>query len=170
MTLRANVTDTRQNKCYWVQQSSHNGVTVKYCELVCSNKNTHWIFYRAINFEQECFVFFFFLTLNCRRSHTLRIPSSPPDRRNGSVLFQLMTLTSDEWASSAESIELGGARISQMRIDWSTEQDAKTCDKQKSTGLRFRFCQIKEFQANIWHCVHVQTLWWEKAGLSVFTV
>lgn len=102
--------------------------------------------------------FFFFLTLNCRRSHTFRIPSSPPDRRNGSFLFQLMTLTSDEWASLAESIELGGARISQMRIDWSTEQEAKTCGKQKHMSTRFRFFQIKKFQVNRRHCVRVQTL------------
>lgn len=40
---------------------------------------------------------------------------------------------SDEWASLAESIELGGERISQIRIDWSTEQDAKTCGKQERT-------------------------------------
>lgn len=36
------------------------------------------------------------LAWNCRRSQTLRRPSSPPDRRKGSLLFQLMTLTSDE--------------------------------------------------------------------------
>lgn len=81
------------------------------------------------------FYYFFFFTLNCRRSHTLRTPSSPPDRRNGSFLFQLMTFTSDEWASLAESMELGGARTSQMRIDWSTEQDAKTCGEQENTGV-----------------------------------
>lgn len=75
---------------------------------------------------------FFVFTLNCRRSHTFRIPSSPPDRRNGSLLFQLITLTSDEWASLADSIELGGARMSQIRIDWSTEHDAKTCGKRES--------------------------------------
>lgn len=75
------------------------------------------------------------LTWNCLKSQTFRRPSSPPDKINGSVRFQLITLTSEEWASLAESIELGGALKSQMRMDWSTEHDAKTWGWERNTHL-----------------------------------
>lgn len=75
------------------------------------------------------------LTWNCLKSQTFRRPSSPPDKINGSVRFQLITLTSEEWASLAESIELGGALKSQMRMDWSTEHDAKTWGWERNAHL-----------------------------------
>lgn len=67
-------------------------------------------------------------TLNCRRSHTLRDPSSPPLSRKGSRRLQLMTLTSPSWAAAVVSMQalLGAARMSQMRMEASAEQELKT--------------------------------------------
>ena len=55
-------------------------------------------------------------------------PSSPPDAMNGSFLFQSITLTSLSWAFSVVIIQdlLGSARMSQIRIVLSTEQEAIT--------------------------------------------
>lgn len=67
-------------------------------------------------------------TLNCRRSQTLRAPSSPPLSRKGSRRLQLMTLTSLSWAVAVVSMQalLGAARMSQMRMEVSAEQEANT--------------------------------------------
>lgn len=83
-------------------------------------------------------------TLNCRRSHTLRAPSSPPLSRKGSLRLQLMTLTSPSWAAAVVSMQAlpGAARMSQMRIEASAEQEAKTwawgnlCDSDVPPTLR----------------------------------
>lgn len=64
---------------------------------------------------------------NCRRSHIFRRPSSPPETSRGSVWFHDITLTSVEWACTLSMHALSGlARQSQIRTDWSTEQDANT--------------------------------------------
>jgi hypothetical protein len=66
--------------------------------------------------------------LNCGRSQTLRAPSSPPLSRKGSQRLQLMTLTSLSWAVAVVSMQalLGAARMSQIRMEASTEQEANT--------------------------------------------
>ena len=81
-------------------------------------------------------------TCNCLRSHIFIHPSSPPDTMNGSVRFQLMTLTSRSWASDAVIIHalLGAALVSQILILLSTEQEAKTWGKAKHFNpLRAKF-------------------------------
>lgn len=67
-------------------------------------------------------------TLNCRRSQTLRAPSSPPLSRKGSRRLQWMTLASPSWAAAVVSMQalLGAARVSQMRMEASAEQEANT--------------------------------------------
>lgn len=72
-------------------------------------------------------------TLNCRRSQTLRAPSSPPLSRKGSRRLQLMTLTSPSWAAAAVSMQalLGAARMSQMRMEASAEHEANTWARQR---------------------------------------
>lgn len=67
-------------------------------------------------------------TLNCLRSQILRAPSSPPLSRKGSRRLQLMTLTSPSWAEVVVSMQalLGAARMSQMRMEASAEQEANT--------------------------------------------
>lgn len=66
--------------------------------------------------------------MNCRRSQTLRTPSSPPLSRKGSLRLQLMTLTSPSWAVAVVSMQAlpGAARMSQMRMEASAEQEANT--------------------------------------------
>ena len=56
------------------------------------------------------------------------MPSSPPETMNGSLLFQLITLTSRSCASAVVNIHAldGAALASQILILLSTEQDANT--------------------------------------------
>ena len=58
----------------------------------------------------------------------MRAPSSPPLSRKGSRWLQLMTLTSPSWAVAVVSMQalLGAARMSQMRMEASAEQEANT--------------------------------------------
>jgi len=70
------------------------------------------------------------ITLYCRKSHTLIIPSSPPDAiKCCSLPFQLTTLTSlsCELSIAILHAELGSHRASQIRSDLSTEHEQNTC-------------------------------------------
>ena len=61
------------------------------------------------------------------RSHTLMMPSSPPERSRGSLGFHEITFTSPVWAWHVSMFALFGAALqSQMRMVSSTEQEAKT--------------------------------------------
>merc|ERR1719232_945889 len=66
--------------------------------------------------------------LNCLRSQTLTTPSSPPDTRNGSFLFQSITFTSELCAPPWVSMQAlpGSALMSQILMVLSQLQLAIT--------------------------------------------
>ena len=78
-------------------------------------------------------------------------PSSPPDKMNGSFLFQWITLTSLSWASSKVSIQAleGTARTSQIRMDLSTEHDANTCQEMRENQVLLMNEWVNEWE-NKW--------------------
>lgn len=102
------------------------------------------------------------LTENCLRSQTLINPSSPPDARNGSNLFQLITFTSDVCASISANMQAfdGVARISQTRILRSTLHEVKTYWKVKKQIDTICFSLFERISLHSVHSVTIECLQW----------